>query len=364
MCNKIKIYTILLISFATLLFSVNASASNSDSYIQGYTEALLKIKLNIEPGAVLVRDGVISLNSADIEGVDSSDVISELLNIEGVKRVEILEQKPEEPGPEYQEREKIGTQANETVKKQRLFEPLIADPRWPHFSIAYQYYIDDDELKNAGATSFGETLPFYRDTAPFGGTWEVGIQAAVFALFDLDSDSSDLINADYIVGIPLSYRKGAFSAITRLFHQSSHLGDEFLLRSRVDRINLSYEAVDARISYDMKDWLRIYGGAGYIVHKEPDDLEPWSIQYGFELRSRKKYWDTVSPVFGTDLKTREEASWETDVSLQAGFQFESEKTAWNDLQVTLQYFNGYSPNGQFYDRRIEYLSLGSHFYFQ
>ena len=364
MNKNTALYTILLISFAVLLFSVNASASNGDSYIQGYTEALLKIKLNIEPGAVLVCNGVISLNSADIEGVDSAGTISELLNIEGVIRVEILEQKPEEPGPEYKEQEKLGIHANATVKNQRLFEPLLADPRWPHFSIAYQYYIDDDELKNAGATSFGETLPFYRDTAPFGGTWEIGLQAAVFALFDLDSDSSDLINADYLVGIPLSYRKEAFSALARLYHQSSHLGDEFLLRSRIDRINLSYEAVDARISYDIKNWLRIYGGAGYIVHKEPDDLEPWSIQYGFELKSDKKYWSSVSPVAGVDFKSREESDWDTDVSLQAGVQFESEKTVWNDLQITLQYFNGYSPNGQFYDRAIEYLSLGAHFYFQ
>ena len=37
------------------------------------------------------------------------------------------------------------------------------------------------------------------------GWWEVGVQAGVFAFFDLDAESTDLVNADYLVGVPLSY---------------------------------------------------------------------------------------------------------------------------------------------------------------
>ena len=61
-----------------------------------------------------------------------------------------------------------------------LFEPLIADPRWAHFHFAYHHYLNDDELKNVGATSFGETLPLYRGGGPFDGEWEFGIQAFQF----------------------------------------------------------------------------------------------------------------------------------------------------------------------------------------
>ena len=45
-----------------------------------------------------------------------------------------------------------------------LFQPLIADPRWPHFAAAYQYYLHDRTLRHAGAVSFGETFTLYRDT--------------------------------------------------------------------------------------------------------------------------------------------------------------------------------------------------------
>ncbi|MDP3283731.1 MAG: DUF1207 domain-containing protein, partial [Desulfobacterales bacterium] len=50
---------------------------------------------------------------------------------------------------------------NIILPEETLFDPLMADPRWPHFSVAYQSYINDDELKTVGATSFGETFPLY-----------------------------------------------------------------------------------------------------------------------------------------------------------------------------------------------------------
>ncbi len=112
----------------------------------------------------------------------------------------------------------------------------MADPRWPHFSVAYQSYIGDDELKNVGATSFGETFSLYSGNA-FGWRWITGIQAAVFAFFNLDADSMDLINADYWVGIPVAFRKDNLSGLFRIFHQSSHLGDEYLLYNKIDRVN-------------------------------------------------------------------------------------------------------------------------------
>jgi hypothetical protein len=113
----------------------------------------------------------------------------------------------------------------------RLFDPLIADPRWPHFSVVYQRYLDDEELEDVGAVSLGTTIGIYENDFPGAGRWQVGVQGAVFAIFDLNAPSSDLVNADYWFGIPLSYRYKNLSATFRGFHQSSHLGDEFLLRN-------------------------------------------------------------------------------------------------------------------------------------
>jgi hypothetical protein len=200
-----------------------------------------------------------------------------------------------------------------------LFKPLLADPRWPHFSAAYRYATNRRDVRDVAAVSFGETISLFRGNAP-AGQWEFGIQAGVFAVFDLDAESKDLINADYFVAAFGGYRQGAFSALGRVFHQSSHLGDEQLLRdTRLNRINLSYESVDLKLSYDLPLGLRVYGGGGYLFDRDPSSLKPWSAQAGAEFRSPWTLWGgAIRPIAGLDLQSREENNWNVDVSLRAG----------------------------------------------
>ena len=243
-----------------------------------------------------------------------------------------------------------------------LFKSLVADPRWPHFGLAYQSYLDDPNLGNVGAVSFGESFILYRD-AIGAARWEAGIQAGVFAFFDLDKESSDLVNADYVGALVLGCRYGRFSALGRLFHQSSHLGDEYVLSDIAeDRVNLSYEAVDLRLSYELfGDAVRLIGGVGNIFDREPTSLDPWSLETGLELRSP---WPggRFRPVVAADVQYREENEWAADVSLRAGFELQRWLGS-RKLQVLAEYFQGHSPNGQFYKDNIEYLGLGLHFNF-
>jgi hypothetical protein len=173
----------------------------------------------------------------------------------------------------------------------------------------------------------------------------------------------DLVNADYLVGIPVSFRYGDLSAMFRLFHQSSHLGDEFLLSTQLERINLSYESVDLKVSYEIGDVLRLYAGGGYLFDQEPADLDPWSVQYGVEFISpwpdRRSRW---RPIAAVDLQQREENGWSLDLSARAGIQIDGVLASRN-MQILLEYFKGRSPNGQFYKDKIEYLGLGVHFHF-
>jgi hypothetical protein len=245
-----------------------------------------------------------------------------------------------------------------------LFQPLLADPRWPHFSAAYRYYLDHPELTHVGAVSFGETIPLYRGTGFAESQWEAGIQAGVFALFQMDAPSKDLLNADYFASLYGVWRRGPLSALGRVFHQSSHLGDELLLRTRVERINLTYESVDLKLSYDLPWGFRVYGGGGYLFDQEPETLKPWTAQGGMEFRSPWMFAaGHVRPVAAVDLQTREENRWHLDVSARAGIQFESVRVLERKLQLLVEYFYGNSPDGQFYKRRVDYLGLGAHFHF-
>ncbi len=359
--------------------SVVAGAETStDAYIAGYAAAVLEQTFHLSSASLQVQNGELQLDATDLTGVDQDQLIKVLSQIRGVRHVELhrrqqlLASTPAEATASSapalrQHGQAIETEiaANEStfLPEGYLFDQLIADPRWPHFSIAYRYYTKDKQLRDTGSANFGETFALYRNRAPFGGLWEFGLQAGVFSLFDLDAPSKDLVNADYLGGVFASYRYEQLAAMLRVFHQSSHLGDEFVLRNRAKRINLSYEQAELKLSYKFFNALRLYGGGGYLFDQEPN-LEPWSAQYGVEITSPWRFAnDNITPIFAADFKNEEENNWSTNFSLQGGVQFENWRLGQRRLQLLVEYFHGHSPNGQFYTRSIETIGLGAHLRF-
>jgi len=343
-----------------------SAAPGDDGYIEGYAAALLERELGRVPASLRVRNGVVTLQYSDLADADRARVIPQLERIRGVVRVEVVEAGAQPtPPPVIVTREPPKVFAEYQaglLPGSVLFKPLIADPRWPHFAASWQHYTHDPQLTDVASVSFGESFALYRDRIG-RGWWEVGVHAGVFAVFDIDSSSFDLVNADYLAGIPLTYRYSDFSAIFRLFHQSSHLGDEFLLRTRTNRLNLSYEGIDLKLSYEIADILRLYWGGGYLFHREPSNLDPLSAQYGLELTSPWPGPDARwRPIGAVDIQHREENGWGADVSARAGIQIEG-VLATRKLQILFEYFNGHSPTGQFYKERVEYFGIGTHFHF-
>jgi hypothetical protein len=367
----------IILTAAVIGSSINLSMAAvnrpDDRYLAGYATAVLKLRFGLMRPDLPVKNGKLVLDPAELKGRDVPDVLASLRAIDGLE-IELAEApadihpltpseqpRPILPGPALQ-----ATPATVTgwLPRAALFQPLIADPRWPRFSATLQFYQDDEELGTVGAANFGAALPFYGWRA-LGTDWQVGLHAGVFSIFDLEAESSDLVNSDFFVGLPISARYGPVSAQLRLFHQSSHLGDEFLLRMRdpIDRINLSYEAVDLRLSLKPFDWLRLYAGGGAIVSSEPE-LAAGIAQAGIEITSPKPiYRDLLYPVVALDVQSFEERDWAVNYSARAGVEFRSRWLASRRLQVLLEYFNGNSPNGQFFDRTIEYFGPGVHFYF-
>src|SRR5262249_30788062 len=200
-----------------------------------------------------------------------------------------------------------------------------------------------------------DQFPFFRAIAGRSGNGiQLGLAGAVFAQFDLGSASYDLLNADYLIGLPLTFRAGPISGRVRPYHQSSHLGDEFLLRPNPPkRVNLSFEAVEALLSVDVSA-LRLYGGGEAYVRRDPADLPDKLWHVGAELRPRASV--DFGPVANlrfiaaTDVKVVEDTTTRTGVSVRAGFEIarpheeEIESRRWSLLA---EYYKGPSPYGQF-----------------
>jgi hypothetical protein len=168
------------------------------------------------------------------------------------------------------------------------------------------------------------------------------------------------------VGLLTSYRTGPFSGFLRLHHQSSHLGDEFILNSQppINRSNLSFEEVDLKLSYELASWFRIYGGGGMLVGRDPSDLKRGTSQVGAELTSPWTLWGgKVRPVAYADFQANARSNWRVASSVMAGLQFENARIGDRKLQVLAEYFGGPSPNGQFFAQNTEWFGLGIHLYY-
>ena len=129
-------------------------------------------------------------------------------------------------------------------------------------------------------------------------------------------------------------------------------------------MNLSYEGADLRLSYELPYGVRVYGGGGGLFHREPSALKIWSTQYGIEFRSPWRIdFASMRPIIAADIKNFEENKWNTDVSARAGVEFDNLQVLSRKLQILAEYYNGFSPSGQFYKDKIEYIGVGAHFYF-
>lgn len=339
-----------------------APAQEGDAYLRGYVDALLDSRYaGLGLRALAVEDERVTLGARTCLGPSQKRDIELLLQQTGKVSAVAWDgstdcDKPAAPAESPPERRRVEIR---TLPERELFAPLLADPRQPRFSMSYQHYRTPRDNFSAASVAFGEYFGLAQGSFGARGTSQIGIQGAVFALFNLDAASSDLVNADYWIGLPWSFRHGPWSYQAKLYHQSSHLGDEFLLGNPgVNRVNLSYEEIKGLASYEWEQW-RVYGGGGYILHSEPD-LKRKRAQAGVEYLwpGAVRELDFIAAV---DMQLSEELDWKSGLSAQAGFEFRGESQ--HRVRLMLEHFDGHSPNGQFYRERLRYTGLGLYFRF-
>lgn len=364
------------LTFTWVSQSVAASAeAPDDRFIAGYATAVLENEFHLPPAAVIVDAGVIRVTAPGLSPAERDRIVTALNRISGVTRVDVVDAPPaslpaaaNQPNPAP-----TGAGVQTKVEKRRwtlfspttVFQPLSADPRWPNFSAAYDRYIGGHEnLRDVASVSFGESISLYQSPRSWG-QFEVGAQASVFAIFNLNAESKDLVNADYFVGPIAEYRNGDFSGFLRVYHQSSHLGDEFILdHPGIQRVNLSYEEVDAIASYDLfNKTVRLYGGGGYLFDTDPSSVKKLAVQYGVEYHGPRFAPSVgITPIVAVDMQNREQNNWSQDISARAGVEFEDPAALSRRVQLLVEYYNGHSPNGQFFNERVQFIGLGLHFY--
>jgi hypothetical protein len=240
-----------------------------------------------------------------------------------------------------------------------LFRPLLADLKEPRFYFSYRRYNYDDDNIDGFAGGYGEIFGLYRKMDRDKGTsWQISFGGGIHSQFNLDAPSFALVNTDFTVGFPFAWRKGRDSYRLALYHQSSHLGDEFLLQTKANRLEFSYEAINFIASREWAEW-RGYAGGEYLVHRVPD-LRPLQVQAGVEYYGKSRVLGRGRPVGGLDLKVNQEQDWGTvNTSVKAGLQFDGTAPNGRFIRVLLEGYRGFAPHGQFYTSRIGFYGFGA-----
>jgi len=149
----------------------------------------------------------------------------------------------------------------------------------------------------------------------------------------------------------------------RVFHQSSHLGERVLLRTRTERINLSYQSVDLKLSTSSANLLRLYAGGGYLFGQDPSTSAP----VGPVRRGAHEPLPSAHRAGGRSRLSTSSSTRENDWSPTSRPRRHRDRRRAAHPQASSScsiYSTGHSPNGQFYKDRVQkYLGLGAHFHF-
>jgi hypothetical protein len=196
-----------------------------------------------------------------------------------------------------------------------------------------------------------------------GDGWQIGVFGAVLSQFNLDTSNDELVNSDFFVGVPLTFRRGAFSARARFWHQSSHLGDELILAGRAPvRIDVSFEVLDALLAWQWGPW-RGYGGGLYTISREEGSPSRTGLQAGIDYVGSGAALAGGRWVGGLDVKWLETRHWKAGVSAKLGLAFGRPAPERRGLTVLLEAYDGFAPFGQFMRTDVTYYGTALQFDF-
>jgi hypothetical protein len=333
--------------------------SSSDSYLEAYIQGVIDSKYPDSDVVVTVRNGDVLLVHLPADPAQAQEIVSFVRDL--TKR-SVYETNP--------------TQDISVKKKQKkhhdtwhgiwlpqsttLFPTQVANPRQPCFSCGMRFH-DAIGGQIASDIVIGAQFPVYRWANFKGGDLQLELEGAAFTVFNLREHTFPMINADYYVGVPLTFAKGPTAYRLRLYHVSSHVGDEYLCEHRhFKRKNKSFEAIDVSGDYQFNAHLRVYGILGTILLSDPEmRMKPLYVEYGFEARGPRTDFKQLfgEPFFAVHMQNWQDVNFAQDTTYALGYEWGKINGIGRKVRLFLEYHQGFSTEGQFSRYKTKYLGF-------
>ena len=195
--------------------------------------------------------------------------------------------------------------------------------------------------------SIGAALPLVQANV-WGRSWQLGASATAFNRIIKTPGHITVYTIDYKVDFPLDLRLRSLALRVALGHVSSHFADDGI--EILDEQSISYvrDYVTFAAAYDIPLLAGyVYAGADWNYHFEPT-TEPWILQIGGEGANLKlNGWARLFAAF--DVKFRQNLSWGTTQSYEAGIRFFVKQRY--ALRLAYTFRTGFEERGQFYDQK-------------
>lgn len=257
----------------------------------------------------------------------------------------------------------VARPTREFLPKGHLFEPILLDPleARTYGSVLPFYYTDGEKYKGSIVPfAFGFAKPFYRHTTEPGKSSEWVLDLASFTQFEayhdykLNKARRQIMNTDYKISIIYNIRRGVNNYRIRVYHISSHLGDDYIFRNQITAPSpnaVNYEQLDGTYSRNVNNW-RLYGGIGFVLRKT-EERKLLSAQLGaFYKKPSDKATRLVG---GVDIKFWQQTDFRPGI--HAGVGVEVGRTQ-NNLTFLLEGYSGFRPYSQYENQQTVWLGLG------
>lgn len=251
----------------------------------------------------------------------------------------------------------------EFLPKGHLFDPILLDPleAQTYGSLLPVYNTEGKRYKGSIVPfAFGFAKPLYRRTTEPGRSQEWVLDLASFTQFEAYHDATAnkarrrIVNTDYKVSIIYNVRRGFNAYRFRVYHLSSHLGDDYIYRNNITAPtpnSVNYELLDVTYSRLVQSW-RLYGGIGFVLRKA-EERKLLSAQLGVYY---KKPSDRAARlVGGLDVKFWQQTDFRPGI--HGGIGVEVGRTQ-NNLTFLLEGYSGFRPYSQFENEQTSWIGLG------
>ncbi len=341
------------------------ASTPEDKNLESYVQGLLDAKFSKYAVVATVRNGQVVLSHLPTESLKAIKIISYVKKLACVTHITIggdsatlnTITSPERPLTKH---DYTGIWLPQSTI---LFPAQVANPRQLSFSVGHRLRDFACGGKNGSVVTFGDQFPLYRwaNIWKWKGDLQLEVEAGVFAVFNQDHSSSRLQNADYYAGIPLSYAVGPWAFRARLYHISSHLGDEYMHHHRHKRRkNKSFEAVDFFTCYQITNGISVNGGPGVVVHSDSQmRVKPLYAEYGMEVRAFRHNFTQLfgQPFLSMYFRNYQDTNFDMDSSYALGYEWGKIQGYGRKIRLFVEYHDGFSCEGQFSKRRTNYFGL-------